>query len=166
MPAALILFHVEPQSPGTLAAHETIRLTLLPSGPDVVHEAPLRKTKALRPDLKKDIKMAESERFELSIQVSPYTRFPGVLLQPLGQLSTMLYQRSYSIVLPGLFCDCRLQRYISYHPLSPLSTPFFYFMQKNLRRRICGDWERQTYQMKRPARPADSSETRIPDSSM
>ena len=93
MPAALILFHVEPQSPGTLAAHETIRLTLLPSGPDVVHEAPLRKTKALRPDLKKDIKMAESERFELSIQVSPYTRFPGVLLQPLGQLSTMLYQK-------------------------------------------------------------------------
>ena len=31
--------------------------------------------------------LAESERFELSIQVSPYTRFPGVLLQPLGQLS-------------------------------------------------------------------------------
>ena len=37
--------------------------------------------------------MAESERFELSIQRSPYTRFPGVLLQPLGQLSTMLYQK-------------------------------------------------------------------------
>lgn len=79
-----------------------VRLTLLPSGPDVVREIPLRKTKALRPDLKKDIKMAESERFELSIQVSPYTRFPGVLLQPLGQLSTMLYQRSYSVVLPRL----------------------------------------------------------------
>ena len=31
--------------------------------------------------------MAESERFELSVQRSPYTRFPGVLLQPLGQLS-------------------------------------------------------------------------------
>ena len=31
--------------------------------------------------------MAESERFELSVQCSPYTRFPGVLLQPLGQLS-------------------------------------------------------------------------------
>ena len=46
---------------------------------------------AARPDLKKDIKMAESERFELSIQVFPYTHFPGVLLQPLGQLSTMLY---------------------------------------------------------------------------
>ena len=37
----------------------------------MVHEAPLRKTQALRPDLKKDIKMAESERFELSIQVKP-----------------------------------------------------------------------------------------------
>lgn len=33
--------------------------------------------------------MAESERFELSIQRSPYTRFPGVLLQPLGQLSML-----------------------------------------------------------------------------
>ena len=43
-------------------------------------------------------KMAESERFELSIQRSPYTRFPGVLLQPLGQLSTMLYLKSYLIV--------------------------------------------------------------------
>ena len=31
--------------------------------------------------------MAESERVELSVQCSPYTRFPGVLLQPLGQLS-------------------------------------------------------------------------------
>ena len=66
----------------------------------MVHEAPLRKTQALRPDLKKDIKMAESERFELSIQVSPYTRFPGVLLQPLGQLSTLLEQQEiYSILL-------------------------------------------------------------------
>ena len=39
--------------------------------------------------LKKGKKMAESERFELSIQRSPYTRFPGVLLQPLGQLSML-----------------------------------------------------------------------------
>ena len=124
-----ILFHVEPQSPGTLTAHGTIRLTLLPSGPDVVHEAPLRKTQALRPDLKKDIKMAESERFELSIQVSPYTRFPGVLLQPLGQLSTMLYyQKLFSFV--ALPRDCRLQRYISYHPICLLSTPFFLFSTK------------------------------------
>ena len=108
---------------------QTIRLTLLPSGPDVVHEAPLRKTQALRPDLKKDIKMAESERFELSIQVSPYTRFPGVLLQPLGQLSTMLYyQKLFNFV--ALPRDCRLQRYISYHPKHLLSTPFFLFSTK------------------------------------
>ena len=88
-----ILFHVESQFPGDLAAHEALRLSLLPSGPDEVHRTPLRKTQALQPDLKKNIKMAESERFELSIQRSPYTRFPGVLLQPLGQLSTMLYQK-------------------------------------------------------------------------
>lgn len=161
--AALHPFHVEPQFPGDLAAHGTIRLTLLPSGPDVVHEAPLRKTQALRPDLKKDIKMAESERFELSIQVSPYTRFPGVLLQPLGQLSTMLYYKKlFSFV--ALPRDCRLQRYISYHLELILSTPFFIFSQKNLRRTICGD--SLYYQMKRPARPADSKETRIPESSM
>lgn len=127
--AALHPFHVEPQFPGDLAAHGTIRLTLLPSGPDVVHEAPLRKTQALRPDLKKDIKMAESERFELSIQVSPYTRFPGVLLQPLGQLSTMLYYKKlFSFV--ALPRDCRLQRYISYHLKLILSTPFLFFHRK------------------------------------
>ena len=163
--AALHPFHVEPQSPGTLAAHGTIRLTLLPSGPDVVHEAPLRKTQALRPDLKKDIKMAESERFELSIQVSPYTRFPGVLLQPLGQLSTMLYyQKLFSFV--ALPRDCRLQRYISYHPICLLSTPFFLFSTK----KISADCSAETlciaYQMKRPARPAESRETSIPESSM
>ena len=115
-----------------------VRLTLLPSGPDVVREIPLRKTKALRPDLKKDIKMAESERFELSIQVSPYTRFPGVLLQPLGQLSTMLYyQKLFSFV--ALPRDCRLQRYISYHPQMHLSTTFLYFYKKISAEKICGD---------------------------
>ncbi len=50
------LFHVEPQPPGTLAAHETVHLTLLPSGPDVVREASLRKTRTLRSDLKKESK--------------------------------------------------------------------------------------------------------------
>ena len=122
-------------------------------------------TQALRPDLKKDIKMAESERFELSIQVSPYTRFPGVPLQPLGQLSTMLYyQKLFSFV--ALPRDCRLQRYISYHPICLLSTPFFLFFQK----KISADFSAETlciaYQMKRPARPAESRETRIPESSM
>ena len=96
------LSNVGPQSPGAPAAHETIRLPLLPSGPDGVREAPLRGTQALRSDVEKnDVEknieahcqamrrnlMAESERFELSVQCSPYTRFPGVLLQPLGQLS-------------------------------------------------------------------------------
>ena len=31
--------------------------------------------------------MAEREGFEPSIEVTPYTRFPGVLLKPLGHLS-------------------------------------------------------------------------------
>ena len=48
------LFNVGPQPPGYLTAHEAIHLPLLPSGPDGVHETPLRKTKALRSDLKKE----------------------------------------------------------------------------------------------------------------
>ena len=48
------LFNVGPQPPGYLTAHEAIHLPLLPSGPDGVHETPLRKTKALRSDLEKE----------------------------------------------------------------------------------------------------------------
>ena len=44
-------WNVGPQPLGDLAAHEVSLLTLLPSGPDVVREAPLRETQALRPDL-------------------------------------------------------------------------------------------------------------------
>ena len=47
------LFHLGAQIPGALAAHEAVRLPLLPSGPDGVHETPLRKTKALRSELEK-----------------------------------------------------------------------------------------------------------------
>jgi len=49
-----VLFHVGPQSPGTLTAHGATLLSLLPSGPDEVRGTPLRKTKALWPDLKKN----------------------------------------------------------------------------------------------------------------
>ena len=49
-----VLLNVEPQPPGALAAHAVSLLTLLPSGPDVVREAPLRKTRALRLDLQKE----------------------------------------------------------------------------------------------------------------
>ena len=83
----------------------------------------------LRFDVEKDIKMAESERFELSKQVSPYTRFPGVLLQPLGQLSTMLYyQKLFNFV--ALPRDCRLESVYTGKPVSRVrishSPPFLY----------------------------------------
>ena len=45
--------HGRPQFPGVLAAHAAYRLPLLPSGPDGVHRAPLRETKALQPALRK-----------------------------------------------------------------------------------------------------------------
>ena len=48
-----VLFNVGPQPPGTLAAQAAIHLSLLPSGPDEVHETALRKTQALQPDLEK-----------------------------------------------------------------------------------------------------------------
>ena len=38
----------------TLAAHDVSLLTLLPSGPDVVREAPLRETRTLRSGLSKE----------------------------------------------------------------------------------------------------------------
>jgi hypothetical protein len=50
----MILFNVGPQPSGTLAAHVTDHLPLLPSGPDGIHGAPLRETKALRSDLEKE----------------------------------------------------------------------------------------------------------------
>lgn len=65
--------------------------------------------------------MAESERFELSIQRSPYTRFPGVLLQPLGQLSTMLYQKKLFIFPVG---DVAQQQNLLYEVLNQMSTLF------------------------------------------
>ena len=43
------------------------------------------------------LQIQEKRDFELSIQVSPYTRFPGVLLQPLGQLSKCSQMRCYSV---------------------------------------------------------------------
>ena len=76
-----------------------MRRILFPTSDRSPHEAPLRETRALWSDLEKNIQgvrkienasvkiMAESERFELSVQFSPYTRFPVALLQPLGQLS-------------------------------------------------------------------------------
>ena len=51
--ASFMLSNVGPQPPGAPAAHETIRLPLLPSGPDGVREAPLRGTQTLRSDLEK-----------------------------------------------------------------------------------------------------------------
>jgi hypothetical protein len=33
--------------------------------------------------------MAEGMRFELTVRISPYTRFPGERLQPLGHPSTL-----------------------------------------------------------------------------
>ena len=55
----------------------------------VARMLPPRRKKGVIPETGQRLpsSLAESERFELSIQVSPYTRFPGVLLQPLGQLS-------------------------------------------------------------------------------
>ena len=45
-------------------------------------------------------KLAEREGFEPSIRCNPYTRFPGVLLQPLGHLSAIaLLKHRRSIVL-------------------------------------------------------------------
>ena len=75
--ALSLLFNVGPQSPGTLTAQATIHLSLLSSDPDEVHEIALRETKTLQSDLKKhlflDKKMAESERFELSVQFPVHT---------------------------------------------------------------------------------------------
>ena len=73
--------------------------------------------------------MAESERFELSIQVSPYTRFPGVLLQPLGQLSTMLYQKSYSVLLPCRVIAACNDIYLTI-PFVPCQQLFYLFYKK------------------------------------
>ena len=56
-----ILFNVGPQPSGALTAHEAIHLPLLPSGPDGIHEAPLRETQALRSDLKKEQKQNGGE---------------------------------------------------------------------------------------------------------
>ena len=53
--ASFMLFNVGPQPPGAPAAHETVRLPLLPSGPDGVREAPLRGTQALWSDLEKKL---------------------------------------------------------------------------------------------------------------
>ena len=96
------------QKPGTLAAHESYHLPLLPSGPGGVHEFPLRKTRLLpRPHSKmkngstislKPIIYGQTysilpdnkwrrERDSNPRYSFPYTRFPGVLLQPLGHLS-------------------------------------------------------------------------------
>ena len=47
------LFNIGPQPPGYLTAQITIHLSLLPSGPDEVHEAALRETKTLRSNLRK-----------------------------------------------------------------------------------------------------------------
>ena len=49
-----MLFHVGPRLSGTLTAHDAYRLPLLPSGPDGVHRAPLRETKAPQSDLEKN----------------------------------------------------------------------------------------------------------------
>jgi len=40
----------------------------------------------------------------------------------------LYYQKLFSFV--ALPRDCRLQRYISYHPICLLSTPFFLFSTK------------------------------------
>ena len=41
--------------------------------------------------------LAEREGFEPSIRRSPYTRFPGVRLQPLGHLSKSSHKIAYRI---------------------------------------------------------------------
>ena len=47
----------------------------------------IKKKRKLFTGLRSTFCDAESEGFEPSIQFDPYTHFPGVLLQPLGQLS-------------------------------------------------------------------------------
>jgi hypothetical protein len=87
---------------GGPAAHKEICLLLLPSGPDKVHRTLLRRTCPCSPSKKQStetssfIKIKAAGRGEITwrrVRDSnprygfPYTRFPGVLLQPLGQLS-------------------------------------------------------------------------------
>ena len=101
-----IVFHVGPRRPsGFLAAHENDHLPLLPSGSDGVHEFPLRKT---QPPPRSDLENKKTrpitaaglfptftvciwrrERDSNPRYSFPYTRFPGVLLQPLGHLSVL-----------------------------------------------------------------------------
>jgi hypothetical protein len=58
--------------------------------------------------------MAEKERFELSMEVSPHTRLAGERLQPLGHFSVMLCGgggriRTHEAVTLNGFQDRRLQ---------------------------------------------------------
>ena len=41
--------------------------------------------------------MAEREGFEPSVRYTPYTRFPGVHLKPLGHLSDQFIQRCFKL---------------------------------------------------------------------
>ena len=50
--------------------------------------------------------MAESEGFEPSRQLTPPTRVPVVLLQPLGQLSIMAPQVGFEPTTDRLTADC------------------------------------------------------------
>ncbi len=59
--------------------------------------------------------LAEKERFELSVQVSPYTRLAGEHLRPLGHFSTSCFFggggriRTHEALTPNGFQDRRLQ---------------------------------------------------------
>ena len=93
--------NIERRETGTLAAQEDDRLSLLPSGPDEVHGSPLRETHLPPLNLTIDdfwIKKWRRERDSNPRYSFPYTRFPGVLLQPLGHLSIVLSKRSYVVL--------------------------------------------------------------------
>jgi len=51
----LLSSNVGPQYPGTLTAQAAVHLSLLPSGPDEVHETALRKTQVLQSDLERNL---------------------------------------------------------------------------------------------------------------
>ncbi len=59
-----LIFNVGPRPPatGTLAAHVRTHLSLLPSGPDEVHELPLRKTHYIRPQ--SDLKNKKTDQLD------------------------------------------------------------------------------------------------------
>ena len=135
----MILSHVGPQSPGDLTAHEAACLSLLPSGPDEVRKTSLRKTQALQPDLKKNIcfflflkidkKMAESERFELSVQYYRTHAFQACSFNHSDNSPQCSTIRSYSVLLPCRVIAACNDIYLTISNLS-CQHPFLFFHRK------------------------------------